>query len=228
MSFSLTSIGNFFKANWPAFASVAAAVYTYISPVLKIAVASNPITSIIVGIVSVLAASYLSPAAPVTPKVPVSVIPTPIIPVPVVPAPVPVPVVPVPVVPVPVVPVPVVPGTVVTPIVMPVIPSSGISGYARIAGFTAAALVTIVEIGYAESNGNPLAVGDSGTSIGIWQINIPAHPEYTKQVLLDPQQNANAAFKVYTQAGNSFKPWTTFNTGAYLAQAVRAQADITG
>lgn len=92
-----------------------------------------------------------------------------------------------------------------------------ISEYAANAGFEGFALVEAVAIAYAESSGDPDAVGDvnRGRSIGLWQINLRAHPEYTEEELHDPQTNANAAFAVYQQAGNSFTPWTTFNTGAY-------------
>jgi cell wall-associated NlpC family hydrolase len=31
----------------------------------------------------------------------------------------------------------------------------------------------------------------------------------------DPQQNMNMAFQIYQGAGNSFSPWSTFNSGTY-------------
>jgi hypothetical protein len=80
---------------------------------------------------------------------------------------------------------------------------------------------TAAAIAMAESSGNPSAVGDisitPGGSIGLWQINLAAHPEYTADQLKDPQTNANAAYAIYAAAGNSFTPWTTYNTGAYQA-----------
>ena len=33
----------------------------------------------------------------------------------------------------------------------------------------------------------------------------------------DPGDNGTMAQQIYAAAGNSFKPWTTYNTGAYLA-----------
>jgi len=90
-----------------------------------------------------------------------------------------------------------------------------IPGYAKAAGFSGADLAIAVAIAYAESSGDANAVGDSGNSFGLWQINLPNHPEYADANLYDPQTNANAAFAIYQQAGNSFSPWTTFNTGAY-------------
>ncbi len=95
--------------------------------------------------------------------------------------------------------------------------STGIAGYARTAGFSGFDLDIAVAIALAESHGNPNAVGDLdlGRSIGLWQINLAAHPEYLEEQLYDPQTNANAAFAIYQAAGNSFSPWTTFQTGAY-------------
>jgi Lysozyme like domain len=101
-----------------------------------------------------------------------------------------------------------------------------IPGYAKAAGFTGADLAIAVAVALAESGGNPNAYNPetaAGTpqdmgSYGLWQIYLNAHPEFAGQNLLDPQTNANAAFSVYQAAGNSFKPWTTFKTGAYLSK----------
>lgn len=97
--------------------------------------------------------------------------------------------------------------------------SDDISSYAQNAGFSGDDLNTAVAIALAESSGNPQAVGDLtlGVSVGLWQINLKAHPEYTQDELYDPQKNANAAFAVYSAAKSQFTPWTTFKTGAYEA-----------
>jgi hypothetical protein len=91
------------------------------------------------------------------------------------------------------------------------------------AGFDGADLSTAVAVALAESSGNPNALGDlnitPGGSVGLWQVNLKYHPEYTETELLDPQTNANAAFAIYQAAGNSFTPWSTFKSGAYLAYA---------
>jgi Lysozyme like domain len=101
-----------------------------------------------------------------------------------------------------------------------------IADVASNAGFSGVDLVTAVAIAYAESSGNPGAVGDNGDSIGLWQINLPNHPEYQGVDLTDPQTNANAAFAIYSAAGNSFSPWTTFKTGAYESNLPQAQSDV--
>lgn len=73
-------------------------------------------------------------------------------------------------------------------------------------------------VAMAESGGNPDALGDPqfGGSYGLWQINLPAHPEYSSDptVLYDPTTNAQAAFKI-SSGGTNWKPWTTYRTGAY-------------
>ena len=69
-------------------------------------------------------------------------------------------------------------------------------------------------IAMAESGGNPMAVGDNGTSFGLWQIHVPSHPEYDAISLGDPLTNALAA-KAISKGGTDWSPWTTFRTGAY-------------
>jgi hypothetical protein len=96
---------------------------------------------------------------------------------------------------------------------------SQIQEYASNAGFSGDDLNTAVAIAMAESSGNPSAVGDlnitPGGSIGLWQVNLKAHPEYTAAQLTDPQTNANAAFAIYSAAGSAFTPWSTYNSGVY-------------
>lgn len=94
--------------------------------------------------------------------------------------------------------------------------ASQIQALAAAAGFSGTDLATAVAVAIAESSGNPGAIGDAGNSFGLWQINLPAHPEFSGTDLTDPQTNANAAFQIYATAGG-FRPWTTFKTGAYLA-----------
>lgn len=71
-------------------------------------------------------------------------------------------------------------------------------------------------IAMAESGGNPNAVGDLalGRSIGLWQINLAAHPQYNENDLLDATNNAMAALAVSAN-GTNWRPWSTYNSGAY-------------
>lgn len=110
--------------------------------------------------------------------------------------------------------------------------ASQIASYAAAAGFAGNDLTTAVAVALAESNGNPAAVGDqnlapsNGPSIGLWQINIGAHPEYANVDLTDPQTNANAAYTIYLDAGSAFSPWSAFNNGNYSQYVSTAQAGV--
>ena len=91
--------------------------------------------------------------------------------------------------------------------------ASEIAQLARTAGFAGSDLVTAVAIALAESSGDPAIVGDleitRGGSIGLWQINLYWHPEYSKELLLNPEANAAAAYAIYANADHSFSPWST-------------------
>lgn len=83
---------------------------------------------------------------------------------------------------------------------------------ARDTGFPDPNLAAAVAM--AESAGYPGALGDSGQSVGLWQIHLPNHPSYTKAQLRDPRQNARAAFSI-SKAGREWKWWSTYNSGAF-------------
>ena len=99
--------------------------------------------------------------------------------------------------------------------------ASDIAGVASNAGFSGSDLPVAVAVALAESGGNADAVGDqalapaNGPSVGLWQINTAKHKDYTPDQLHDPQTNADAAYSVYRAAGDSFQPWSTYNSGAY-------------
>jgi soluble lytic murein transglycosylase-like protein len=119
-------------------------------------------------------------------------------------------------------------------------PASGIMGPSAIAtlaqnaGFAGQDLAIAIAVALSESSGNPNAYNPETAagnpqgkgSYGLWQINLNAHPEFAGSNLFDPVTNANAAYTVYTQAGGSFRPWTTFQNGAYESNLPIAQAFI--
>jgi hypothetical protein len=79
----------------------------------------------------------------------------------------------------------------------------------------------------AESTFGANPVGDGGTSLGIWQIHVPAHPQYDPQSLLDsPFYNAAAAVQVYLSQG--LGAWSTYKNGAYLAYMQNGAAAAIG
>lgn len=96
---------------------------------------------------------------------------------------------------------------------------SQLATYARSAGFPESQIPTAIAIMKAESGGNPNAVNTANsngtTDTGIFQIN-SVHSNWTSGMnLKDPYQNAKAAFKVWSDAGGSWSPWSTFNNKSY-------------
>lgn len=96
---------------------------------------------------------------------------------------------------------------------------------AKDAGFPPGDDITAAAIALAESGGDPnaynpeMAAGAAPGmgSYGLWQIYRTAHPEFAIENLNDPRTNASAAFTTYQEAGQSFGPWSTFKSGAYMA-----------
>lgn len=109
-----------------------------------------------------------------------------------------------------------------------------IASLAAAAGFQGDDLTTAVAVALAESGGDTAAYNperQAGTpagkgSYGIWQIYLNAHPEFIGWNLLDPATNAMAAFRVYSAAGNRFRPWAAFKSGSYSAYLDTAQAGV--
>lgn len=79
--------------------------------------------------------------------------------------------------------------------------------------------VTAYAIAKAESGGNPNATGDvdlfapGSASIGLWQINTYWNPEYDRQLLFDPDYNAEAA-RTGSYNGQDWNNWCTWENTA--------------
>jgi cell wall-associated NlpC family hydrolase len=97
--------------------------------------------------------------------------------------------------------------------------SQGIANVLRQAGFPESAIPTMMGIAMAESSGNPNATHrNSNGSIdqGLFQINsvhqgnswYPSNP-------MDPLQSAIAAYNIWKGAGQTYRDWSVFNSGAY-------------
>jgi hypothetical protein len=91
------------------------------------------------------------------------------------------------------------------------------------AGFRGQNLIIAVAVALAESGGDSNAVNtanaNGSTDRGLWQIN-SVHTQFVVAKLLDPAYNASAAYTI--SGGYNWKPWTTYNTGRYLAFMARA------
>lgn len=97
---------------------------------------------------------------------------------------------------------------------------------ARQAGFPDNEIARAVAISIAEDvSGDPAAthVNSNGSiDTGLWQIN-SVHGIPVSQ-LKDPTANAKAAFKIWSDAGRSWSPWSTFKSGKYMVYFQRGQA----
>jgi len=103
-----------------------------------------------------------------------------------------------------------------------VLNAAQIAGYANQAGFPANAIATATAIALSESSGRINAVGgpnkDGSYDYGLWQINEKAHGDL---ITADAQwwvaaYNAQWAYQIYQASGNSFRAWSSFNSGAYM------------
>jgi soluble lytic murein transglycosylase-like protein len=115
------------------------------------------------------------------------------------------------------------------------------------AGFRGQDLVKVVAISKRESSWRPDAFNGNGStgdlSYGLMQINMkgalgPARLAQlglsSNEQLLDPTTNMNAAFKIYSDSGNSLNAWggykglsDTFGTDLVSAQQIVADAGLT-
>jgi hypothetical protein len=55
---------------------------------------------------------------------------------------------------------------------------------------------------------------DGENSVGLWQINLRAHPTYSAPSIFGLLANAEAAVAI-SGGGTNFRPWTTYVSGAY-------------
>ena len=99
------------------------------------------------------------------------------------------------------------------------------------AGGSEATADTAAAVAQAESGGNTAKINNTAHpdlagyhppapgnlpeySVGLWQINELAHPQYTTTQLLTPVGNVNAAVAI-SDGGASFSAWSTFKNGDY-------------
>lgn len=87
--------------------------------------------------------------------------------------------------------------------------------------------ITAVAIALAESGGDSTATHkntNGSTDYGLFQINSIHSDLLRKYNWRDPKQNAKMAF-IISSGGKNYRPWTTYNTGAYrrfVGRATRA------
>lgn len=85
--------------------------------------------------------------------------------------------------------------------------------------------VVAYAVACAESSKRPCVEGDNGDSIGLWQINVPSHPECDPNQLTDPSYNAQSAAQI-SSGGKNWKPWSTWKNGAYEQYISEAESAL--
>ena len=107
-----------------------------------------------------------------------------------------------------------------------------IAVWATQAGFTGNDVTTAVAVALAESGGRIDATNtntNGSTDYGVWQINSIHADEFAKHPQWWSVENADMAHDIWAAAGNSWKPWTTYTSGAYnmfLGQASSAAGAV--
>lgn len=107
-----------------------------------------------------------------------------------------------------------------------------IATLARSAGFTGQGLTNITAIALAESGGNPTDIcnscaGVTEHSVGLTQVNMDVHSNYSQSYLLNPLNNLKAAYQI-SGGGKNFQPWTTYTKGTYKQFLQQAQLGAAG
>ena len=99
---------------------------------------------------------------------------------------------------------------------MPVLTQSQLQQVLRQAGWPEDLIPLMAAIGMAESSGRTDALNNRPGreySVGLWQINLLAHREYTQPQMEDPIQNARAALAIYRREG--LRAWGSYTDGRY-------------
>lgn len=95
-----------------------------------------------------------------------------------------------------------------------------IYNFATQVGLSGNSALTASAIAMAESGGNSTALNPGNTSdreysVGLWQINLLAHPQYSYSQMIDPLQNAKA-MSVISNGGTYWGAWSTYNNRSFL------------
>jgi hypothetical protein len=102
------------------------------------------------------------------------------------------------------------------------------------AGLSASTAVTATAVGLAESSCTASATNSNGATSGcprgsvdrgMWQINSCYHSEVSSACAFNAVCNAKAAFRI-SSSGTNWRPWSTYNSGAYRSRLADAQSAV--
>lgn len=103
---------------------------------------------------------------------------------------------------------------------MTILSQAQIAGLAQQVGLSGRAMQIASAVAMGESGGDTNALnpghGGSEYSVGLWQINLLAHPQYTEAQMKDPLQNAKAMYAI-SSGGTNWNPWGAYTNGRYLS-----------
>lgn len=98
------------------------------------------------------------------------------------------------------------------------------AGFRNGAGYQGKGLTWAVAVSLAENQSGSTTAqnhnSDGSTDTGLWQIN-SVHRQYSAAQMMDPLQNAKAAYAI-SNGGTNWKPWATFTSGLAGVQLGRA------
>jgi hypothetical protein len=103
-----------------------------------------------------------------------------------------------------------------------------IARVAKRAGFRGQGWVISVAVSLAESGGWTRARHintDCSVDRGLWQINSYWHREVSNGQAFKPRRAARAAYRI-SAGGSDWRPWTTYDNGAYRAHMAQALAAV--
>lgn len=83
--------------------------------------------------------------------------------------------------------------------------------------------VIAVAVALAESGGNP--TNQNQCCVGLWQVNVLAHNQYTRAAMENPVWNVHAACAIFHGAGG-WQPWQTYTEGTYRKYIPRAEKAV--
>ncbi len=93
-----------------------------------------------------------------------------------------------------------------------VLDDAAVAAHVRAAGFPESEVATAVAVANAESSLKPTATNkntNGSTDYGLFQINSIHGSILSQGKWSDPADNAVMAFKIWSQAGDSWRPWVT-------------------
>src|SRR6266508_5186915 len=109
---------------------------------------------------------------------------------------------------------------------MPRISAVQVAQYAWDAGFRGTDFVRATATALAESGGPPYLSANTDAEnrccVGLWQINVLVHTQYSRAQMKDPKQNAAAAYALFRRDG--WRPWNSSRLGMMTAWPVAAEA----